>query len=237
MNFDRATKIIHFNDKYATELLKPLFFPRFVSIIVEQLLYSEFLVSIIHTYDAVGKMEPGQKTTQLAESSLSMLLWPTMLLVMPGMFLRCINHWFGSSWNHKLEWFIHVFCNTGNIVLMASALQSIINKVKDQGLGKGPNPVEQWHVLAFGIYFWAYAFHNHKLMLNKITELFIIYEIVQTIIWAGFQIDEVDKRTTIPGCDGIHFYGDKTPFDKIEECYRFVAEYQDQAKSNMNWFF
>jgi SPX domain protein involved in polyphosphate accumulation len=59
MNFDRATKIIHFNDKYATELLKPLFFPRFVSIIIEQILYAEFLVSIIHTYDAVGKMEPG----------------------------------------------------------------------------------------------------------------------------------------------------------------------------------
>merc|ERR1712194_929627 len=165
---------------------------------------------------------------QLAESSLSMLLWPTALLIMPGIFLRAINHFFGSAWNHKLDWFIHVFCNTGNVVLMASALQSIVNKLYD-GADAGDGPlIEAWHVLAWCIYFWAYAFHNYKLMLNNITELFIIYEIIQTIIWSGFQIESVDKRQSIPNCDNIAFFGDKTPFDEIVRCYRFVDTYQDQ---------
>ena len=188
------------------------------------------------TYDLVQQMEAGSKSKQLAESSLSMLLWPAVLLIIPGIFLRTINHFFGSAWNHKLDWFIHVFCNTGNVVLMASVLQSIINKVVSDEKLEG-DLIENWHILGMLIYFWAYAFHNHRLMLNKITELFIIYEIVQTIIWSGFQIDAVDKRQDVPGCDKVSFFGDKEKFDDINRCYRFVEQYQNQAKSNMSWFF
>jgi hypothetical protein len=139
----------------------------------------------------------------------------SILMLIPGQFLKLVVYFYGSPWNFQLNWFFHILTNSGYVLLWTTSLVSILVKVLEEN-------GERWgfqDVLVGIMIIWAYFFHNYQLNFNGITEIIIILQLIQTIYTSNFGIDHKYKIYSKKECADVEFYDEKLPFSEIYNCY------------------
>ena len=140
--FDRPTRIIHISNKYVQPLCKPLFFPRFVTTIVDMILIYMLATWLINKDNELkdfvisGSYEENFLHYE-NRSKYHEIQMISLMLLFPGHLLKLILFFFGSPWNIKLNWFTHILINSGNITLFTTTvthiiLRSITPEIADQ---------------------------------------------------------------------------------------------------------
>jgi hypothetical protein len=219
--FDRSTRIIHIDHNYVQPLCKPLFFPRAVSSFIDIWLLSALILWMFREGDKLMEISEflPDKSPNPRFSGLSLRLQTTrvisILMLIPGQFLKLVVYFYGSPWNFKLNWFFHILTNSGYVLLWTTSLVVIsINFFEDREEIFGTLDVLVWCMIV-----WAYFFHNYQLNFNGITEIIITFQLIQTIYTSNFGIDEYHKLYSKIECANVEFYSDKRPYSEIYNCY------------------
>lgn len=211
------------------EFNKSYFFPRWIAITLETFILA-FTFAITSDISAKWRRNcpqlfecggtPREERFAITANKLEIML----TILMFSHLLKAIHFFYGSDWNHNLQFFLKAIKNTSLCICMSYIFAFIMYwtdpKNSFEISFEYPNSSSVMMILYFII---IYCLSNMQLEFKQINENIIFYKIFTTIAMSAYN---VPFNQSIDDCDKVLWYSSKTPFARIVECYPAMVNIQ-----------